>query len=31
MDNGSKLERLYRKLDSHINEIQDYLSGRKAA
>lgn len=28
---GSRLERLYRKLDSDINEIEDYLSGRNAA
>jgi len=31
IETGSKLERLYRMLDSDINEIQDYLSGRKAA
>jgi hypothetical protein len=28
---GSILERMYRRLDSDINEIQDYLSGRHAA
>jgi hypothetical protein len=28
---GSKLERLYRRLDSDINEIEDYLAGRHAA
>jgi len=28
---GSRLERLYRKLDTDLNEIQDYLSGEKAA
>lgn len=28
---GSKLERLYRKLDVDINEIEDYLSGKKVA
>ena len=27
----SKLEQLYRKLDTDLNKIQDYLSGRKAA
>ena len=29
--NGSKLERLYRRLDSDLNDIQDYLAGRHAA
>ena len=28
---GSRLERLYRRLDTDLNEIQDYLSGEKAA
>jgi hypothetical protein len=31
IDTGSKLERLYRRLDEQINEIQEYLSGREAA
>jgi hypothetical protein len=31
MSTGSKLERMYRRLDNELNEIQDYLAGRHAA
>ena len=31
MSTESKLEQLYRQLDRDLNNIQDYLSGRKAA